>query len=121
VSIARLYWSCDPTTSTNRGDRVASTGVAVRIEDVVGRPLVTYDAESGDRDPLRRQLQQRAQELGRRLEPRMETETMVMALRLVADGVGDTFVPRPTREPLTSRPGFRWPASIRSSTRPLPS
>jgi DNA-binding transcriptional LysR family regulator len=66
----------------------------ITIEDLVRRPLVIYDAESGDRDPLRRQLQQRAQELGLRLEPRMETETMVMALRLVADGVGDTFVPR---------------------------
>ena len=44
--------------------------------------------------------QQRAQELGLRIRPRMETETMVMALRLVADGVGDTFVPRAhTRAP----------------------
>jgi len=79
-----VYVSTDPSQTLAR----------MSIESVVRRPLVIYDAESGDRDPLRRQLQQRAQELGLRLEPRMETETMVMALRLVADGVGDTFVPR---------------------------
>jgi DNA-binding transcriptional LysR family regulator len=61
---------------------------------------VVFDAESGDRDPLRRQLRDLAQERGLRIRPRMETETMVMALRLVADGVGDTFVPRAhTRAP----------------------
>lgn len=64
------------------------------IEDLVAGPLILYDAESGDRDPLRRQLAERAQERGLRLVPRVETETMVMALRLVADGVGDTYVPR---------------------------
>lgn len=64
------------------------------IEDLTRRPLILYDAESGDRDPLRRQLGDRAQELGLRLTARVETETMVMALRLVADGVGDTYVPR---------------------------
>lgn len=64
------------------------------IEQLTRRPLILYDAESGDRDPLRRQLQERAQEFGLRLTARVETETMVMALRLVADGVGDTYVPR---------------------------
>jgi DNA-binding transcriptional LysR family regulator len=72
----------------------------VSIADLVRRPLVFYDAESGDRDPLRPQLQERAQELGLRLRPRIEAETMVVALRLVADGVGDTFVPKAhTRTP----------------------
>ena len=79
-----VYVSADP----------GRTSTPVTIEALVRRPLVIYDAESGDRDPLRRQLQQRAQELGLRIQPRMETETMITALRLVADGVGDTFVPR---------------------------
>lgn len=66
----------------------------VSIEQLTERPLILYDAESGDRDPLRRQLTERAQELGLQLTPRIETETMVMALRLVAAGVGDSYVPR---------------------------
>jgi DNA-binding transcriptional LysR family regulator len=64
------------------------------IEGLTRQPLVLYDAESGDRDPLRRQLRERAQELGLALTARVETETMIMALRLVADGIGDTYVPR---------------------------
>lgn len=74
-------------------DAARSGGVAT-IEDLTQRPLILYDAESGARDPLRRQLAERAQERGLRLLPRVETETMIMALRLVADGVGDTYVPR---------------------------
>ena len=79
-----VYVSADP----------ANTREPVTIEDLTRRPLILYDAESGDRDPLRRQLNDRAQELGLRLNPRVEAETMVMALRLVADGVGDSYVPR---------------------------
>lgn len=79
-----VYVSADP----------ANTRRPATLEDLTRRPLILYDAESGDRDPLRRQLNDRAQELGLRLTPRVETETMVMALRLVADGVGDSYVPR---------------------------
>lgn len=79
-----VYVSADP----------ARTRRAATVEDLARRPLILYDAESGDRDPLRRQLHDRAQELGVRLVARVETETMVMALRLVADAVGDTYVPR---------------------------
>ena len=79
-----VYVSADP----------ARTQEPASVENLARRPLILYDAESGDRDPLRRQLRDRAQELGLRLLPRVETETMVMALRLVADGVGDTYVPR---------------------------
>lgn len=72
----------------------AATRHPVSLEDLMRRPLILYDAESGDRDPLRRQLNERAQERGLRLTARVETETMVMALRLVADGIGDSYVPR---------------------------
>lgn len=72
----------------------------VTIDRLAGRPLVVYDAESGERDPLRRQLTEWAQREGLRLQPRIETETMIMALRMVADGVGDTVLPRAaTRTP----------------------
>jgi DNA-binding transcriptional LysR family regulator len=87
-----VYVSADP----------ARTREPAAVEDLARRSLILYDAESGDRDPLRRQLRDRAQELGLRLVPRVETETMVMALRLVADGVGDTYVP----EAHTSAPYF---------------
>jgi DNA-binding transcriptional LysR family regulator len=79
-----VYVSADP----------EHTREPARIEVLTHRPLVLYDAESGDRDPLRRQLKERAQELGLELAARVETETMVIALRLVADRVGDTYVPR---------------------------
>lgn len=79
-----VYVSADPT----------HTRHLATLEDLTRRPLILYDAESGDRDPLRRQLNDRAQELGLRLTARVEAETMVMALRLVADGIGDSYVPR---------------------------
>lgn len=92
-----VYVSADP----------ARVRAPATIEQLTRRPLVVFDAESGDRDPLRRQLRQRAQELGLQLAPRMETETMVLALRLVADGVGDTFVPRAHTRAAYFPPGLR--------------
>jgi DNA-binding transcriptional LysR family regulator len=63
------------------------------IERLAVTPLVFYDAESADDDPIRRQLAERAQALGVRLEPKVEVELKDMALRLVAAGVGDTYLP----------------------------
>jgi DNA-binding transcriptional LysR family regulator len=63
------------------------------IERLAATPLVFYDAESADRDPIRRQLAERAQALGLRLTPRVEVELKDIALRLVAAGIGDTYLP----------------------------
>jgi DNA-binding transcriptional LysR family regulator len=63
------------------------------IERVAATPLVFYDAESADDDPIRRQLAERAQAQGLRLRPRVEVELKDIALRLVAAGVGDTYLP----------------------------
>jgi DNA-binding transcriptional LysR family regulator len=63
------------------------------IERLATTPLVFYDAESADRDPIRRQLAERAQALGVRLEPKVEVELKDIALRLVAAGIGDTYLP----------------------------
>jgi DNA-binding transcriptional LysR family regulator len=63
------------------------------IERLVATPLVFYDAEAGDKDPIRRQLADRAQALGVRLQPKVEVELKDIALRLVAAGVGDTYLP----------------------------
>jgi DNA-binding transcriptional LysR family regulator len=64
------------------------------IERLAATPLVFYDAESADEDPIRRQLAERAQALGVRLRPKVEVELKDIALRLVAAGIGDTYLPR---------------------------
>jgi DNA-binding transcriptional LysR family regulator len=78
-----LYVSADP----------ARTRQPATIERLAATPLVFYDAESADNDPIRRQLAERAQALGVRLQPKVEVELKDMALRLVAAGIGDTYLP----------------------------
>jgi DNA-binding transcriptional LysR family regulator len=68
------------------------TRTPATIERLAATPLVFYDAESADKDPIRRQLAERAQALGLRLQPRVEVELKDIALRLVAAGVGDTYL-----------------------------
>jgi DNA-binding transcriptional LysR family regulator len=63
------------------------------IERLAATPLVFYDAESADNDPIRRQLAERAQALGVQLQPKVEVELKDIALRLVAAGIGDTYLP----------------------------
>jgi DNA-binding transcriptional LysR family regulator len=75
------------TTAPERGRRAAT------IEQLASTPLVFYDAESADKDPIRRQLAERAQAHGVRLRPRVEVEPIDIALRLVARGIGDTYLP----------------------------
>jgi DNA-binding transcriptional LysR family regulator len=69
------------------------TRKAATIERLAATPLVFYDAESGERDPIRRQLTERAQAQGLRLQPKVEVELKDIALRLVAAGIGDTYLP----------------------------
>jgi DNA-binding transcriptional LysR family regulator len=78
-----LYVSADP----------ERTRQPATIERLAATPLVFYDAESADDDPIRRQLAERAQALGVQLRPRVEVELIDIALRLVADGLGDTYLP----------------------------
>jgi DNA-binding transcriptional LysR family regulator len=63
------------------------------IERLAETALIFYDAESADHDPIRRQLAERAQALGVRLQPKVEVELKDLALRLVAAGLGDTYLP----------------------------
>ena len=69
------------------------TRLPATIERLAATPLVFYDAASADEDPIRRQLAERAQALGIRLQPKVEVELKDVALRLVAAGVGDTYLP----------------------------
>jgi len=78
-----LYVSAD----ANRTREPAS------IERLAATPLIFYDAESADDDPIRRQLAERAQALGIRLQPKVEVELKDIALRLVVAGIGDTYLP----------------------------
>ncbi len=80
------------------------------IERLAASPLVFYDAASADKDPIRRQLAERAQAVGMRLQPRIEVELKDIALRLVAAGIGDTYLPSAyTRAPY-------YPAGLSTAT-----
>jgi DNA-binding transcriptional LysR family regulator len=104
------------------------------IEQLAATPLVFYDAESADDDPIRRQLAERAQARGVRLQLKVEVELKDIALRLVAAGIGDTYLPSAyTRAPyypaglstasfspalydtfaIITRPGARLSAGVR--------
>jgi DNA-binding transcriptional LysR family regulator len=71
----------------------ARTRTPATIERLATTPLVFYDAEAAEEDPIRRQLAERAQALGVRLRPKVEVELKDIALRLVAAGIGDTYLP----------------------------
>jgi DNA-binding transcriptional LysR family regulator len=77
-----LYASANP-------DRLRTT---MTMEAFSAAPLILYDAHYGWRDPTRRQLVERAQLAGIKLEPMIEVEHVEAALRLVDRGVGDTIV-----------------------------
>jgi DNA-binding transcriptional LysR family regulator len=60
------------------------------IERLAEAPLILYDARWGADDPMRRQLRERAQQAGVKLEPDIEVEYVTAALELCARGLGDT-------------------------------
>ena len=63
----------------------------VTIEALCAAPMILYDASFGWNDPMRRQLQERAQRAGTRLEPAVEVESLEAALDLAVRGIGDTL------------------------------
>ncbi|WP_121704416.1 LysR family transcriptional regulator [Streptomyces sp. E5N298] len=73
---------------------VQRTRTPVTIEDFARAPLVLYDAHYGWQDPTRRQLAERAQFAGVRVDPLIELEHVEAALKLVTTGVGDTIASR---------------------------
>ncbi|MEU6674282.1 LysR family transcriptional regulator [Streptomyces sp. NPDC046925] len=70
------------------------TSAPVTIEAFSRAPLVLYDAHYGWKDPTRRQLAERAQLAGARIDPLIELEHVEAALKLAAAGVGDTIASR---------------------------
>lgn len=89
-----LYASSDPTRLTAPMDTARLAG---------GR-LILYDARYGSSDPTRRQLTERAQLEGLKIEPIIEVEHVESALKLVARGVGDTIIARAVAESATCPP-----------------
>jgi DNA-binding transcriptional LysR family regulator len=67
------------------------TAKPVTIEELARAPLILFDARWGPVDPMRRQLAERAQRAGVRLEPQIEVEYLTAALDLAARGLGDTI------------------------------
>ena len=61
------------------------------IEDIAAAPMILYDARWGAVDPMRRQLDERAQRAGVRIEPQIEVEYMTAALDLASRRLGDTI------------------------------
>ena len=66
----------------------------VTIQALAAGPLILYDARWGVDDPTRRQLRERAQRAGVKLEPQIEVEYMTAALELAVRGLGDTVAAR---------------------------
>jgi DNA-binding transcriptional LysR family regulator len=61
------------------------------IEEIAQSTLILYDARWGATDPMRRQLDERAQRAGVRIEPAIEVEYLTAALDLAARRLGDTI------------------------------
>jgi hypothetical protein len=77
------------------------------IERLAELPLILYDARWGSEDPTRRQVAERAQEAGVRLDVTIEVEAPEIAFDLAARGFGHTLVPR------TIVANRRFPAALR--------
>jgi DNA-binding transcriptional LysR family regulator len=76
----QLYVSAEP----------ARVREPMTIERLAEAPLILYDARWGADDPTRRQLRDRAQRAGVKVEPQIEVEYVTAALELCARGLGDT-------------------------------
>ncbi|RAY13720.1 LysR family transcriptional regulator [Actinomadura craniellae] len=92
-----LYASADP-------GRLA---VPMDLRRMVAADLVMYDARYGWAAPTRRQLAERAQLEGLKIEPIIEVEHVESALKLVARGVGDTVIPRAVADSPSCPPEVR--------------
>ncbi|MFF5986548.1 LysR family transcriptional regulator [Prauserella flavalba] len=79
----------------------------VTIGGLANSRLILYDAHYGWKDPTRRQLAERAQLAGVKLEPWIEVEHVESALGLVERGIGDTIVSRAVAESGSCPPSVR--------------
>jgi len=66
-----------------------------RIEDLVSAPLILSEARWHHTDPIRRLLNQRAQQAAATFDPLIEVEHQQTAFELAARGLGDVIATRP--------------------------
>ena len=92
-----LYASSDPGRLTE----------PMTIDRLAHARLILYDAHYGWKDPTRRQLADRAQLAGVKLEPWIEVEHVESALALVERGIGDTIMSRAVAESGSCPPSVR--------------
>jgi DNA-binding transcriptional LysR family regulator len=85
-------------------ERVREPMTIARLADA---RLILYDAHYGWADPTRRQLAERAQLAGLRLEPWIEVEHVESALGLVERGIGDTVLSRAVADSSACPPSVR--------------
>ncbi len=64
------------------------------MDQAADTPIILYDAHYGWNDPTRRQLADRVQAAGVRLNPLIEVENVESALDLVERGIGETIASR---------------------------
>lgn len=84
----------------------------VTMEQVATSALILYDAHYGWNDPTRRQLADRAQAAGVRLEPLIEVENVESALDLVSRGMGVTIASRSVIRHASCPPGLHTAAFV---------
>jgi DNA-binding transcriptional LysR family regulator len=82
----------DPVLFASRDSRLLRRPMT--IDRLAELPLILYDARWGAEDPTRRQVAERAQAAGVRLDVTIEVEAPETAFDLAARGLGHTIVPR---------------------------
>lgn len=72
----------------------AETRAPISLTQFAAQQIVLYEAHYAEHDPTRRQLSERAQAEGLRLEPHFEVEHIDAALQLASSGLAGTYVPQ---------------------------
>ena len=105
LSIGDVLWSCE---AAYFHIDAGATAVPVSVEALLQRPLVLAESGWAQTDPTRRQLSERAQQLGRALVPDIEVETGAAALAIAASGVAGAVASVPVAEALGYTKKLTW-------------
>ena len=83
-------------------------GGPVEVSKLSHRPIILSEASWAKGDPLRVSLFERVQRAGGTLDPAIEVEFQTHALKLAAEGLGDTFVSYHVGRALIEERGLHW-------------
>jgi LysR family transcriptional regulator, cyn operon transcriptional activator len=100
-----VLWSCE---AAYFHVDPAATAAPVSVGALLERPLVLPESGFAQTDPTRRQLSERAQQLGRALVPDIEVETGAAALAIAASGVAGAVASVPVAEALGYTQRLTW-------------